>query len=281
MRFSSSSDILIFDLQSDKLQEQIGANIKMNNSKKEAQYGSLMAKWYDRMLESEINDIEFYKNIAAASGGKVLEVACGTGRLLVPIRQLGIDIEGLDISPDMLAICQEKLSSKNLTSQLYEQDMVDFDTGKLYRTIFISGGTLQLIEDIGKAMEALKKMHAHLQPGGKLVIDIFCPWEEIRNNQEGQWKVRRTAKHKDEELWCYECSYFDLREQVQRMRTKYELYRDNRLLGTSCGEMNLRWYGEHEFKLMLETAGYTEVRTEPATIISRDGEGLVYHADKG
>jgi ubiquinone/menaquinone biosynthesis C-methylase UbiE len=252
----------------------------MKNPAKEVQYGSLMAKWYDRILESETNDIEFYKSIAAASDGRVLEIACGTGRLLVPIRELGVDIEGLDISPDMLAVCREKLLSKNLTSQLYEHDMVDLDTGELYRIIFISGGTLQLIEDIGKAMAALKKMHAHLQPGGELVMDIFCPWEQIKQNQEGQWKVRRTARHQDEELWCYECSYFDLREQIQRMRTKYELYKDNRLLGTSCGEMNLRWYGKHEFKLMLEKAGFSRVRMEAVTIISRDGEGLVYYADK-
>ncbi len=252
----------------------------MNSPHKEVHYGSLIAKWYDRILASETNDITFYKRIAAASDGKVLEVACGTGRLLVPIREAGVDIEGLDISPDMLAVCREKLLSKDLTSPLYEQDMVDFETGQLYRTIFISGGSFQLIEDIGKAMAALKRMHAHLLPDGELVLDIFCPWEEIKQNQEGQWKIRRTARYEDEELWCYECSYFDLREQVQRMRTKYELYRDNRLLGTSCGEMILRWYGKHEFTLMLQKAGYMEVRTEPATIITRDGEALVYYARK-
>jgi hypothetical protein len=65
------------------------------------------------------------------------------------------------------------------------------------------------------------------------------------------------------------------------MRTKYELYRNDRLLGTSCGEMNLCWYGKHEFKLMLESAGFTEVMMELVTIISRDGEGLVYYAKKG
>lgn len=252
----------------------------MNSPAKEVHYGDLMAKWYDKILESETNDIGFYKSIAAASDGRVLELACGTGRLLVPIRQSGVDIEGLDISPDMLAVCREKLLSKNLTPSLYEQDMVDFDTGQLYRTIFISGGSLQLIEDIGKAIEALKRIHAHLLPGGELVMDIFCPWEEIKLNQEGQWKVRRTARHQNEELWCYECSYFDLREQVQRMRTKYELYKHNRLAGTSCGEMSLRWYGKHEFRLMLEKAGFAKVRVEAATIISRDGEALVYYAIK-
>lgn len=137
-----------------------------------------------------------------------------------------------------------------------------------------------MIEDIEKVMAALERIHAHLQPGGEFVLDIFCPWEQIKLNQEGQWKVRRTARHQDEELWCYECSYFDLQEQVQRMRTKYELYRHNRLAGTSCGEMNLRWYGKHEFTLMLENAGFTSVRVEAATIISRDGEALVYYARK-
>ena len=63
----------------------------MNSPAKEVHYGSLIAKWYDRILESETTDIEFYKSIATASDGKVLEIACGTGRLLLPISINQID----------------------------------------------------------------------------------------------------------------------------------------------------------------------------------------------
>jgi hypothetical protein len=134
---------------------------------------------------------------------------------------------------------------------------------------------------LGEAITTLKKICAHLYPGGRLVLDIFCPWDQIRLNQDGQWQIRRTARNENqEELWCYECSNFDLEEQIQRMRTKYEFYKHNQLVNTSCGKMNLRWYGKHEFILMLEKAGFGRIRTEAATIIERDGEALVYHAIK-
>lgn len=244
-------------------------------------YRGFIATWYDRLLESETNDIEFYTKIAAESGGKVLELACGTGRLLLPIRRLGVDIEGLDVSPDMLAICRQKLASENLTARLYEQNMVDFDTGRHYRTIFISGGSFQLIEETSDAMKTLKKIHDHLQPGGRLVLDIFCPWDQLRLNQDGQWRIRRMAANEDqEELWCYDCSYFDLENQVQQVRSKYELYRKRRLVDMFSGGMKLRWYGKHEFILMLEKAGFGCIEAETANIIARDGDAIVYRAGK-
>jgi len=253
----------------------------MDNQSRKKHYRGSISEWYDRLLESETNDIEFYKRIAVETGGKVLELACGTGRLLVPIRQQGVDIEGLDISADMLDMCRQKLAAQKLTAPLYEQDMTSFDIGQRYQTIFISGGSFQLIEDLDEALATLKRICAHLHPGGRLVLDIFCPWDQIRRGQEGQWQIRRRATNTNQdELWCYECSHFDLEEQMQRMRTKYELYKHNQLVHTSCGEMNLRWYGKHEFILMLEKAGFGKIRTEAATIIERDGEALVYHAIK-
>jgi SAM-dependent methyltransferase len=253
----------------------------VNEQTNEGHYRGGMAQWYDRLLERETKDIEFYRSVAIENGGKVLELACGTGRLLVPIRKAGVGIEGLDISADMLSICREKLEAENLTATLYEQDMLSFDTGQHYSTIFISGGSFQLIEEIGDAKALLRRIHDHLPPKGRLVLDICCPWEQIRQNQEGQWRIRRTARNEDqEELWCHECSYFDLENQVQSTRNKYELYRNNRLVDTFCGEMKLRWYGKHELTMMLQEAGFTSIRVQSAVIIERDGRALVYFAGR-
>jgi SAM-dependent methyltransferase len=256
-------------------------NTPVNEHTKEDHYRGSIAQWYDKLLETEARDIAFYKSVAVDNGGKVLELACGTGRLLVPIRRAGVDIEGLDISADMLSLCRQKLEAENLTATLYEQDMLSFDTGQQYKTIFISGGSFQLIEKISDAMALLKMIHSHLHPKGQLVLDICSPWNLIRLNQDGQWRIRRTAKNEhQEELRCHECLYFDLVEQIQSSKNKYELYRKDRLVDTFCGEMNLRWYGKHEFTLMLKQAGFSKVRTQTATIIEQDGEALVFFARK-
>jgi SAM-dependent methyltransferase len=253
----------------------------VNNQANEKHYGDGMGQWYDRMLASETKDIEFYTNVALESGGRVLELACGTGRLLVPIRQAGVDIEGLDLSADMLSVCRDKLEAGSLTATLYEQDMLTFDTGQQYQTIFISGGTFQLIEKISDATALLRRIHDHLTPGGQFVVDICCPWDKIRQNQDSQWQIRRTAKNeRGEELRCYERSYFDLEEQIQNDENKYEFYRNGNLANTFHADVKLRWYGKHEFTLMLKQAGFGEVSTRAATIIEQDGESLVYFAGK-
>ena len=253
----------------------------MNKQANKGHYRGGMGQWYDRLLESETRDIAFYKNVAVENGGKVLELACGTGRLLVPIRRSGVDIEGLDVSADMLSICRQKLEAENLIATLYEQDMLSFDTGQQYDTIFISGGSFQLIEEISDAVAFLRRIHDHLNPGGQFVVDICCPWDQIRQNQDGQWRIRRTAKNEhQEELRCYECSYFDLEEQIQSDKNKYEFYQNDLLVNTFYAEMKLRWYGKHEFTLMLKEAGFSKVRSQAATIIEQDGESLVYFAGK-
>ena len=102
--------------------------MKQNKSLGRSHYWGLLAKWYDKLLEEEKGDIQFYRDLVLRCKGKVLELACGTGRLLVPYREEGAEIEGLDISKDMLAICREKLQEKNLTAELYEQDFIDFSS---------------------------------------------------------------------------------------------------------------------------------------------------------
>lgn len=244
-------------------------------------YRGLLAQWYDNILENETKDIEFYKNILVGSKGKVLELACGTGRLLVPFCQLGVDIEGLDISSDMLSICRKKLAEHNLSVALYEQDLAKFNTGKQYKIIFISGGSFQLLDDIAAAMSSLNHIYAHLQAGGQLILDLFHLWSEVQSNQDVLWRLGRTAKNKKgEKFCCYERTELDPMNQIQRGRYKYELYRNGVLVKTIMDNLNLRWYGRQEFKLMLEKCGFTNIQIETHTIMSTHGESMVYYGYK-
>lgn len=210
-----------------------------------------------------------------------MELACGTGRLLVPFCQLGIDIEGLDISSDMLSICRKKLDKHNLGAALYEQNLEKFDTGKQYKIIFISGGSFQLLDGYQAAMSSLSHIHAHLQTGGQLILDLFPLWSEEQSNQDVFWRLGRTAKNKKgEKFYCYEHTELDPMNQIQRGRYKYELYRNGILVKTIVDKLNLRWYGKQEFKQMLEKSGFTNIRIETHAIMSTHGESLVYYGYK-
>jgi len=76
-----------------------------------AEYRRVSAKYYDEAYASEegLDDLEFYVDMAKASGGPVLELACGTGRILLPIAREGIAIHGVDNSLPMLSVLQDKL----------------------------------------------------------------------------------------------------------------------------------------------------------------------------
>ena len=253
----------------------------MNTESPKNHYRGLVAQWYDRLLENEKKDIEYYRSIVQECSGHVLELACGTGRLLVPFLQAGVDIEGLDISGDMLKICRNKLKDLNLATKLYEQDIAEFSTNKQYDTIFIAGGSFQLLDDFDQAMACLSCIFHHLLPGGGLVLDLFPLWEEARSSQSGAWQLGRTARNdKGETFNCYAATEWDYSRQIQKGHYKYELHRNGRLASTIIDEMNLRWYSRQEFVMMLEKAGFTSISTESADLMSTHGESTVYLAHK-
>lgn len=253
----------------------------MKNESPKNHYHGLVAQWYDKLLENEKKDIEYYRSIVQECNGSVLELACGTGRFLVPYLRDGADIEGLDISGDMLKICRKKLKDLNLATKLYEQDIADFSTNKQYDTIFIAGGSFQLLDDFDHAMACLSCIFHHLRPGGRLVLDLFPLWAEARSIRSGAWQLGRTARNdKGETFYCHAATEWDYSRQIQKGHYKYELYRKGRLAATIIDDMNLRWYGRQEFVMMLGKAGFTRISTERADLMSTHGESTVYLAYK-
>src|SRR5438552_17766610 len=86
-------------------------------------YDGMLATYWDlfRGDTSNWEDRPFYKNIILESGQPALDVGCGTGRLLLDYLEQGIDVDGVDDSPDMLAICREKAEKLGLNSNVYQQ----------------------------------------------------------------------------------------------------------------------------------------------------------------
>ncbi len=253
----------------------------MSANPKNNHYQGLLAEWYDRLLTDEKNDIEFYKEIVRKCRGKVLELACGTGRLLVPFKKAGADVEGLDISIDMLDICEDKLKKNKLSAKLYTKDISNFKLDNKYELIFISGGSFQLIDSFEGAETALKNVYDHLEPGGLFVLDIFNLPLVHKDYQNNYWKLGRTARNeKGEKLWCHSCAELDYVEQIEKGKYKYELYKDDKLVETLAGGLNLRWYGKYEFRMLLEKTGFSEIKTETENIMSTHNESIVYYAYK-
>ena len=134
------------------------------------------ARYYDLApVYQERADKDFYLARARESSGPVLEIGCGTGRILVPIAQAGVDITGLDASPAMLDICRARLLAEGLAAPLVLGDMRQFDLGRKFALITIPFRPFQHLLDPPGQIACLEAVRRHLAPGGRLIFDVFDP----------------------------------------------------------------------------------------------------------
>jgi len=129
----------------------------------------LVARWW-----AEFNhggpEVEYFRPFVAA-GQPALDAGCGTGRLLLPWLGDGLDVDGCDVSADMLAECRRLGAARGLEPTLYEQALHDLDLPRRYRTI-VCCGTFGLGSTREQDAQALVRLHDHLEPGGLLALDV-------------------------------------------------------------------------------------------------------------
>src|SRR4051794_29161880 len=132
------------------------------------EYKGLMAQAWDvlRGDTSQWDDRFFYLEAIQRYGQPVLDVGCGTGRLLLDYLHQGIDIDGIDNSPEMVSLCRAKAEQLGLVVRLYEQPMEAVALPRTYRTILIPSSSLQLLIDPATVEQALQRLLAHLEAGG-------------------------------------------------------------------------------------------------------------------
>jgi ubiquinone/menaquinone biosynthesis C-methylase UbiE len=143
------------------------------------EYKGLMVQAWDvlRGDTSTWADRSFYLDLIQTYGQPVLDVGCGTGRLLLDYLAHGIDIDGVDNSPDMLALCQQKAAALGLTPTVSEQYLETLTLPRQYRTILIPSSTIQLIIEPAMVVQSLQRLSAHLLPGGVVVASFMMLWK--------------------------------------------------------------------------------------------------------
>jgi ubiquinone/menaquinone biosynthesis C-methylase UbiE len=113
------------------------------------EYRGVLASTWDLLRgdTSDWPDRPFYRDIILQNGQPALDIGCGTGRLLLDYLADGIDIDGVDNSPEMLAICGEKAQKLGLHPTLFQQSMEALDLPRRYRTIMVPSSSFQLVTD--------------------------------------------------------------------------------------------------------------------------------------
>jgi len=143
-----------------------------------------MADLYDFIYGGDF-DIDFYEEEAKKAKGPVLEIGCGTGRVMLELIKKGITVEGLDVSKEMLRILKNKARMMGYSPNLYHADMRDFSLKKKYSLILVPYRSFLHLENDEDRLSSLKKMNAHLRKGGKLMLHVYNPSpEEINSSSQ-------------------------------------------------------------------------------------------------
>lgn len=139
-------------------------------------YGAY-ARFYDLDLEGMEDDLPFLEGMAARCGSPLLELACGTGRALLPLARRGFQITGVDVSPAMLAIARGRLREAGLDGRvrLVQQDMRALDLGGRFNLAFALVNSFSHMLTLDDQLAALAAVRRHLEPGGVLILDLFNP----------------------------------------------------------------------------------------------------------
>lgn len=142
-------------------------------------YG-FIADLYDHVVPYRTRqDVDFFVEAAQSSGGPVLEVGCGTGRILIPTARADVEIVGLDLSQHMLHICQARLLNEPAAIQararLQQADMRNFDLARTFTLITLPFRPFQHLTTVADQLACLASIHRHLAAGGRLILDLFNP----------------------------------------------------------------------------------------------------------
>lgn len=219
-------------------------------------YGTLASEVYelDKPIGHSFGDVEYYARQLSGVTGRILEPAAGTGRILIPLLEAGLEVEGLDTSPDMLAVCRQHCQERGLDPVLHEADMTTYTQPGAYQAVIIPAGSFTLLDGRPAALRALAAFRESLAAGGRLIIDIPAPRRVAETEPTRYWR-------RDSYLWTLQTMHVGYDRAANRVTylLRYEKWHDGALVATELQVFRLQQWSLHEFEQLLEDSGFTGI----------------------
>jgi SAM-dependent methyltransferase len=226
-------------------------------------YG-IVARWWAEFNQGG-PEVEYFRPLVAA-GQPALDAGCGAGRLLLPYLRDGLDVDGCDISPDMLAECRRLAAAEGLEPTLHAQALHELDLLRRYGTV-VACGVFGLGSTREQDAEALRRLHDHLEPGGLLALDAEPRWRfdgvEAGADEPPEPPAER-RRGADGAEYALRSRFVDV-DQARR-RTELALHawmwRDGELVAEDEYRLTESFYERDELVAMLELAGFVDVELQ-------------------
>ena len=201
-----------------------------------------IAELYDPWSRSVTEDVGFYVTEARKTGGPVVELGIGTGRIAIPIAQEGVQVIGVDSSREMLAACRRRAEAEGVT------ELLDLRLGDLRAPPIDAPVPLVIcpfrsylhLADDGERVEALTAARAALAPDGRLVFDVFAPKPDDIEETHGRWLEREPG--------IYERAEWDESARTLTLSVRGP---------SGAATMALSWISREEWQRLLEETGFT------------------------
>lgn len=224
-----------------------------------ARYAKLSTSFYDLdKPEAPPDALDFYRAHVRRARGPILEPMCGSGRFLLPLLAEGFDIEGADVSQEMLTACRTRALGRGLSPVLHRQSIQDLAPARKFALVFIPAGSFCLLTDVATMRRALRRVHDALTPGGAFLVEIERTIER-EPSQSGTWGGRWIERPDGAKILLSWLTQYSGVEAISRSVHRYELVQDGKLLDTEFEDFDLKFYEARDFESELERAGFTHI----------------------
>jgi SAM-dependent methyltransferase len=210
---------------------------------------------YDVQYRNYVEDIPFYLRQAERCGDPVLEVACGTGRIAIPIAQQGFKVTGLDISEPMLEQARQKAATLGVNVDWIRADMRAFGLGRSFALIFIAFNSIGHLHDRESLEAFFSCVRAHLAENGRFVIAVFNPRLDLLLREP--WRRYPFAEYPDPDgrgiVTITENNLYDKASQVNHITWYYQIGQERQ----PSIENNMRVFYPQELEALLYYNGFS------------------------
>ncbi len=207
------------------------------------------AQLYD-LFASE-NDVAYYKELALQRGS-ALEIGVGTARVALELARAGVEVWGIDNSPEMLKEAEKKLQRESNVVQeritLREADMRNFKLNAKFPLVYIPSSTIQYCATRKDQVSCLKSINKHLSKDGLLAFNLILPSSNYNNNLRFIGKVA----HDDVTVMRFISYRPNWQEQLLEVSLFFEIYKNGEMTRRICDSSTIAMISKQEMMLLLE-----------------------------
>jgi SAM-dependent methyltransferase len=219
--------------------------------------------YYDLLYANMQRDVPFYLGMAKETGGPVLELACGTGRILLPLARAGFDITGLDLSQTMLDKLQTKLDKEPREVQarvaLKCADMREYRFTQKFKMVFCAFNSFLHLMTMDDQLACLRSIREYLADDGRLVLNIFAPYYDKLVNKTDTQVDKETDPETGRDMIVTSITTRNWQNQTIEVCQYVDRIAEDGTVRRYPADFSLCWIHNREMHLLLRLAGYEVV----------------------